>query len=150
MPSCSVNAILYTVYHSKKKTIPCEAQRGEFTLNSGDSRDSRVPGNSRSWQGMSWIADFMIQLMHMINKEISCDGKKLHHCCYWFKSCHQIVSQQSYVFLSKWHKQHDDSVFSSLLNFWRDHNDSNMQDFPFDWWYTFALDLKLCYCPAEK
>jgi len=65
----------YTVYHSKKKTIPCEAQREEFTLNSRDSRDSRVPSNSRSLQGMSSIADFMIHLMHVINKEISSDGK---------------------------------------------------------------------------
>lgn len=84
MPSCSINAILYTVYHSKKKTIPCEAKREEFTLNSRDSRDSRVPSNNRSLQGMSCIADFMIHLMHVnkernkeikINKEISCDGK---------------------------------------------------------------------------
>lgn len=58
----------YTVYHSKKKTIPCEAQREEFTLNSRDSRDSRVPSNSRSLQGMSSIdvQSYFCQILYCV------------------------------------------------------------------------------------
>ena len=88
MPSCSIYTILYTVYHSKEKTIAVKHKE----RNSLSTKDPKAPNSTRSLQGMSHMAGFMIHLMHVINEEIILDGKKLQHCCYWFKTCCQIFS----------------------------------------------------------